>query len=159
MDSPVAGLLRRSSARSRTRFSKRRTGARFTKEQMAVLTGQAKVGGGWNFIAKPRADGSAMWRGQTIERDAWNRIQDYAEQHQVLDLNHENRNLGHGARQGIVRSPGTEDTRALIVADWRSISQRIESMCALPVEAPPDYGLARCCTVYIGQGGVHQVAV
>ena len=60
--------------------------AGLTKEQMAVLTGQAKVGGGWDFIVKVGADGSAMWRGQTIERDAWNAVKDYAESHQVTDL-------------------------------------------------------------------------
>ena len=60
--------------------------AGLTKEQMAVLTGQAKVGGGWDFIVKVGADGSAMWRGQTIERDAWNAVRDYAESHQVTDV-------------------------------------------------------------------------
>ena len=60
--------------------------AGLTKEQTATLTGQAKVGGGWDFIVKLGADGSAMWRGQTIERDAWNAVRDYAESHQVTDL-------------------------------------------------------------------------
>ena len=53
---------------------------------MAVLTGQAKVSGGWSLAARVGANGSAMWRGQTMERDAWNRVRDYAESHQVLDL-------------------------------------------------------------------------
>ena len=52
----------------------------------ASSTGQAKVGGGWDFIVKIGADGSAMWRGQTIERDAWNAVKDYAESNQVTDL-------------------------------------------------------------------------
>ena len=60
--------------------------AGITKEQAAALTGQAKVGGGWDFIVKIGADGSAMWRGQTIERDAWNAVKDYAESNQVTDL-------------------------------------------------------------------------
>ena len=60
--------------------------AGITKNQMATLVGEAKVGGGWDIIAKIRADGSASWRGQTIEKEAWDRTQDYAEQHQVLDL-------------------------------------------------------------------------
>ena len=60
--------------------------AGLTKEQTATLTGQAKVGGGWDFIVKLGADGSAIWRGQTIERDAWNAVKDYAESHQVTDL-------------------------------------------------------------------------
>ena len=57
-----------------------------SKEEAAVLTGEAKVGGGFDFIVKFGADGSASWRGQTFEREAWNRMTDYAEQNQVLDL-------------------------------------------------------------------------
>ena len=60
--------------------------AGITKNQMANLVGEAKVGGGLSFIAKLGADGSASWRGQTIEKESWDRLQDYAEQHQVLDL-------------------------------------------------------------------------
>ena len=60
--------------------------AGISKDQMAVLTGQAKVGGGWDFVVKLGADGSAMWRGQTIEKNAWNAVKDYAESHQVTDL-------------------------------------------------------------------------
>ena len=57
-----------------------------TKNQMALLTAEAKIGGGWNLIAKVGADGSVLWRGQTVEADAWNRMKDYAESNQVLDL-------------------------------------------------------------------------
>ncbi len=57
-----------------------------TKNQAAVLTGEARVGGGWNFIAKIGADGSAAWRGETIESDAWNRLQEYDRQHGVTEL-------------------------------------------------------------------------
>ena len=60
--------------------------AGISKDQMAVLTGQAKVGGGWDFVVKVGADGSAMWRGQTIEKNAWNAVKDYAESHQVTGL-------------------------------------------------------------------------
>ena len=56
-----------------------------TKDQAAVLTGQARVGGGWDFIVKVGADGSVMWRGQTIESDAWNRIKEYDRQHGVTE--------------------------------------------------------------------------
>ena len=59
--------------------------AGISKEQMAVLTGQAKVGGGWDFVVKLGADGSAMWRGQTIERDAWNAVKEYDRQHGVTE--------------------------------------------------------------------------
>ena len=60
--------------------------AGITKEQAAALIGQAKVGGSWDFIVKIGADGSAMWRGQTFERDTWSRVKDYAETNQVTEL-------------------------------------------------------------------------
>ena len=56
-----------------------------TKEQAAVLTGEARVGGGFDFIVKFGADGSASWRGQTFGRETWNRMTDYAGQNQLLD--------------------------------------------------------------------------
>ena len=57
--------------------------AGISKNQAAVLTGQASVGGGWDFVVKAKADGSVMWRGQTIESDAWNRMKEYDRQHGV----------------------------------------------------------------------------
>ena len=57
-----------------------------TKNQTAALVGAAKVGGGWDFIVKLGADGSASWRGQTIEKESWDAVKDYAESHQVTDL-------------------------------------------------------------------------
>ena len=59
--------------------------AGISKNQAAVLTGQARVGGGWDFIVKAGADGSVMWRGQTIEQDAWNRVKEYDRQHGVTE--------------------------------------------------------------------------
>ena len=59
--------------------------AGITKNQTAALVGAAKVGGGWDFIVKIGADGSASWRGQTIESDAWNRIKEYDRQHGVTE--------------------------------------------------------------------------
>ena len=59
--------------------------AGITRNQAAALVGEARVGGGWDFIVRVGADGSALWRGQTIEQEAWERTKDYAEQHQVLD--------------------------------------------------------------------------
>ena len=56
-----------------------------SKTQAMVLTGEARVGGGWNFIPKLGADGSAMWRGESIESDAWNRMQEYDRQHGVTE--------------------------------------------------------------------------
>ena len=55
------------------------------RDQAAVLTGQARVGGGWDFVVRIGADGSAMWRGQTIESDAWNRMKEYDRQHGVTE--------------------------------------------------------------------------
>ena len=57
-----------------------------TKEQAAALTSAAKAGGGFDFIVKFGADGSVSWRGQTLSREAWNRMTDYAEQNSVVDL-------------------------------------------------------------------------
>ncbi len=59
--------------------------AGITKNQAAVLIGQASVGGGWDFLVKARADGSVMWRGQTVESDAWNRMKEYDRQHGVTE--------------------------------------------------------------------------
>ncbi len=59
--------------------------AGISKNQVATLTGQASVGGGWDFLVKARADGSVMWRGQTIEQDAWNRMKEYDRQHGVTE--------------------------------------------------------------------------
>ena len=67
-------------------FEKMSEIAGITKDQAALLAAEARVGGGFNFAVRLSADGSARWRGQTIESDAWNRMQDYAEGHQVLDL-------------------------------------------------------------------------
>ena len=57
-----------------------------SKSQALMLTGEAKIGGSWDKIVSLGAGGSATWRGQTIESDDWNRVKDYAESHQVLDL-------------------------------------------------------------------------
>ena len=57
-----------------------------TKEQAASLTSAARVGGGFDFIVRIGADGSASWRGQTFSREAWNRMTDYAGQSGLLDL-------------------------------------------------------------------------
>ena len=57
-----------------------------SKSQALMLTGEAKIGGSWEKIVSLGAGGAATWRGQTIESDDWNRVKDYAESHQVLDL-------------------------------------------------------------------------
>ena len=70
----------------RSHMEKLAEAGNITREQAAALTGEAKIGGGWDFIVKIGADGSAMWRGQTIGRESWERMKDYAEQHQVTDV-------------------------------------------------------------------------
>ena len=57
-----------------------------TKEQAAGLASEARMGGGFDFIVKIGANGSASWRGQTFSREAWNRMTDYAGQSGLLDL-------------------------------------------------------------------------
>ncbi|MCY4029277.1 MAG: conjugal transfer protein TraG N-terminal domain-containing protein, partial [Acidobacteria bacterium] len=59
--------------------------AGITKDQMAALTGEAKIGGSWDLVVTLGAEGSAMWRGQTIQSDAWNRIREYDRQHGVTE--------------------------------------------------------------------------
>ncbi len=57
-----------------------------TKNQAAVLTGEAKIGGGFEKIVRLGASGSATWRGETIESDVWNRMKEYDRQHGVTEL-------------------------------------------------------------------------
>ena len=57
-----------------------------TKDQAMVLAGEASIGGGLGRLLRAGASGSAQWRGQTIEADVWNRMQEYDRQHGVTDL-------------------------------------------------------------------------
>ena len=57
-----------------------------TKDQTMILTGEASFGGGLGSVLRIGASGTAQWRGQTIESDAWNRMQEYDRQHGVTDL-------------------------------------------------------------------------
>ena len=60
--------------------------AGITKDQAATLTAEASLGGGFGKVMRVGASGRATWRGQTIRSEAFNRMADYAEQNQVLDL-------------------------------------------------------------------------
>ena len=60
--------------------------AGITQDQAATLTAEASLGGGFGKVVKIGASGRATWRGQTIQSEAFNRMADYAEQNQVLDL-------------------------------------------------------------------------
>ena len=56
-----------------------------TRNQAMNLTAEAKFGGGLDKIVKLGASGAAMWRGQTIESDAWNQMKEYDRQHGVTE--------------------------------------------------------------------------
>ena len=60
--------------------------ASLSKDETATLLAEARLGGGLNHVVKLGANGAAQWRGQTLGRDAWHAVEDYAAQHQVLEL-------------------------------------------------------------------------
>ena len=100
--------------------------AGISKNQMATLVGEARIGGGWNFIAKLGADGSASWRGQTVEKEAWDRLRDYSEQHQVLDLwsNVSEASRRYSTSTGESEHAGLEESLAANVTRMRSFQER-----------------------------------
>ncbi len=57
-----------------------------TKNQAMHLAGEASLGGSLPGLLRFGASGSATWRGETIEQDVWNRMQEYDRQHGVTDL-------------------------------------------------------------------------
>ena len=57
-----------------------------TKNQAMNLVGEASLGGGLPGFLRLGASGSAQWREERIEQDAWNRMQEYDRQHGVTDL-------------------------------------------------------------------------
>ena len=57
-----------------------------SKNQAMSLTGAASLGGGLAKLLPISASGSVQWRGETIEQDQWNRLQEYDQQHGVTDL-------------------------------------------------------------------------
>ena len=60
--------------------------AGISKDQAMTLTGEASIGGGWEKVVTLGAEGSATWRGQTIESEEWSQAKDYAREHQLTDL-------------------------------------------------------------------------
>ena len=60
--------------------------ASLSKDETATLLAEARLGGGLQHVVKLGANGAAQWRGQTVGRDAWHAVEDYATQHQVLEL-------------------------------------------------------------------------
>ena len=103
-----------------------------TKEQAAVLTGEARVGGGFDFIVKFGADGSASWRGQTFGRETWNRMTDYAGQNQLLDhwsrVSDASRRYstasGESELKSLDESLGANMTRMRRFSDQEAVSRR-----------------------------------
>jgi len=100
--------------------------AGISKNQMATLLGEARIGGGWNFIAKLGADGSASWRGQTIEKEEWDRLRDYAEQHQLLDLwsKVSEASRRYSTSTGESAHAGLEESLAANLTDMRRFEER-----------------------------------
>ena len=87
-----------------------------TRDQAAALTGEAKVGGSWDLVVKLGAEGSAMWRGQTIESEAWNRVKEYDRQHGVTET------WGKVAEASRRYSTQTGDTELASLDETRSVA-------------------------------------
>ncbi len=100
--------------------------AGISRNEMATLAGEARIGGGWNFIAKLGADGSASWRGQTIGKEAWDRMRDYAESHQVLDLwsRVSEASRRYSTSTGESGHAGLEESLAANLTDMRRFEER-----------------------------------
>ena len=97
-----------------------------TKDQVAALAAEARIGGGWNKVVKIGLDGSARWRGQTIESAAFNRMQEYAERRQVLDLFSQvsQASRRYATQTGDSRHAGLEESLAANLTDLRRFEER-----------------------------------
>ena len=97
-----------------------------SKSQAMLLTGEAKVGGGWNFIARLGAGGSVMWRGETIESDAWNRMQEYDRQHGVTETWSQvaEASRRYSAASGESEAAALEESLAANLTRMRSFQER-----------------------------------
>jgi len=100
--------------------------AGIAKDQMAVLAAEARIGGGWNKVMKIGLDGSARWRGQTVESESWNRLREYAERHQVLDLASRvsEASRRYATQTGDSRHAGLEESLAANLSDLRRFEER-----------------------------------
>ncbi len=100
--------------------------AGITKDQMAVLAAEARIGGGWNKVVKIGADASARWRGQTMASEAWNRLREYADSHQVLDLHSSvsEASRRYATQTGESEHIGLEDSLAANLSDLRRFEDR-----------------------------------
>ena len=109
-----------------THYERMAETAGVTKDQMAAMAVEARVGGGWEFIVKAGVDGSARWRGQTMESEAWNRLKEYAESHQVLDLASRvsEASRRYATQTGDSRHAGLEESLAANLSDLRRFEER-----------------------------------
>ncbi|MYF57578.1 MAG: hypothetical protein F4222_00795 [Gammaproteobacteria bacterium] len=109
-----------------THYERMAETAGVTKDQMAAMAVEARVGGGWDFVVKAGVDGSARWRGQTIESEAWNRLKEYAESHQVLDLASRvsEASRRYATQTGDSRHAGLEESLAANLSDMRRFEER-----------------------------------
>ena len=100
--------------------------AGIAKDQMAVLAAEARIGGGWNKVVKIGLDGSARWRGQTVESEGWNRMREYAGRHQVLDLvsRVSEASRRYAAQTGDSRHAGLEESLVANLSDLRRFEER-----------------------------------
>ncbi len=100
--------------------------AGLSREQAAALTAEARIGGGFGKIARFGADGAARWRGQTIESAAWNRLREYAESEQVLELWSRTLEASrrHAAQTGESGHAGLEESLSANLTDLRRFEER-----------------------------------
>ncbi|MXW21344.1 MAG: conjugal transfer protein TraG [Gammaproteobacteria bacterium] len=100
--------------------------AGLTKDQMAVLAAEARIGGGWDFVVKVGAEGSAKWRGQTMKSEAFNRMREYADRHQVLDLwsRVSDASRRYATQTGDSQHAGLEESLAANLTDMRRFEER-----------------------------------
>ena len=97
-----------------------------SKDQMAALAAEARIGGGFGKVVRVGADGSARWRGQTIESAAWNRLQEYAESEQVLELWSSvlEASRRYSAQTGESEHAGLEESLSANLTDLRRFEER-----------------------------------
>ncbi|MXW46406.1 MAG: hypothetical protein F4Z63_10460, partial [Gammaproteobacteria bacterium] len=109
-----------------THYERMAETAGIAKDRMAVLAAEARIGGGWNKVVKIGVEGSARWRGQTVESAAWNRLREYAERHQVLDLASRvsEASRRYATQTGDSRHAGIEESLAANLSDLRRFEER-----------------------------------
>ena len=97
-----------------------------TKDQVASLAAEARIGGGWSKVVKIGAEGSASWRGQTIGSEAFNRMKEYAERQQVLDLSSRvaEASRRYATQTGDSRHAGLEESLAANLTDLKRFEER-----------------------------------